>query len=359
MHLAVLILAWITPALIAGALGWSGIWGSGSALIEYLIPIPVAGGVFHVPSFVVAAAIILSSRKSAGAGSRYLPVMAFSALGLALSLMLEFDRLNAWLFTDYAPYGSPFRLDKNPFMLFIATDAFWVGTYALMRGFKSPARSWLALLIVPVAVISLSSIHYKTSGPVFEYGRSMYTSNRGEEIIPVYTSARYDEDVFLDWIAQKGSRFHPWSDVNSEHTALLFTNSMHLTKWGRFDQIDHENTVATICLYEDDRSIVPHPGYYDCFADHNTVQQELAALAASQSTGLGKDVDSWYARTLLCEGVDISEVVATDIERIGVCQGMVRVYPRDLKRFIEKYGEESDQVRFIRAEAAGRGLAES
>src|SRR5262245_4267905 len=36
-----LLLAWPTPALIAGALGWKGVWGSGSALADYLIPIPV------------------------------------------------------------------------------------------------------------------------------------------------------------------------------------------------------------------------------------------------------------------------------------------------------------------------------
>ena len=356
MHFAVLVLAWITPAFIAGALGWSGIWGSGSALIEYLIPIPVAGGVFHVPSFVVAAGVILSSRNSAGARTRYLPVLAFSVLAVALALMLEFDRLNAWLFTDYAPYGSPFRLDGNPFLLFVATDAFWVGTYALMRGLKSPARSWLVVPAIPVAAVALSSIHYQTSGPVFEFGGATYTSNRGEEIVAIYTSESYNEDVFLNWIEQNGSRFHPWSDVNSEHTAVLFTNSMQLIKWRRFDQIIHESTVATVCLYEEDRSIVPHPGYYDCFAKHNTVEQEVAARAASESTGLGKDIDFWYARVLLCDGVDISNAGATDIASIGMCQGVVRVYPRNVQRFIEKYGEESEQVRFIRAKAAERGL---
>ena len=49
--------AWVTPALMAGALGWSGIWGSGSAFGDYLIPVPVAGGALHVPSFAVALAL--------------------------------------------------------------------------------------------------------------------------------------------------------------------------------------------------------------------------------------------------------------------------------------------------------------
>ena len=97
--------------MIAGILGWPGIWGTGSALVEYLIPVPVAGGFLHVPSFVVATGIILISRRSTGQAIRYLPVLAFSTLAVALSLMLEFDRLHAWLFTDYQPPGSPFRLD--------------------------------------------------------------------------------------------------------------------------------------------------------------------------------------------------------------------------------------------------------
>jgi len=47
------ILAWMAPPLVAGALGWRGVWGSGSALVDYMIPVPVAGGVLHVPSFAV------------------------------------------------------------------------------------------------------------------------------------------------------------------------------------------------------------------------------------------------------------------------------------------------------------------
>ena len=76
MRTAVLILAWITPALIAGALGWSGIWGAGSALVEYLIPMPVAGGVLHVPSFAVLIVLVLSSRDWAGPRRSLLPLIA-------------------------------------------------------------------------------------------------------------------------------------------------------------------------------------------------------------------------------------------------------------------------------------------
>ena len=358
MHILILILAWITPAIIAGVLGCSGIWGTGSAFGEYLIPLPVAGGVFHVPSFAAAAAIILACRSSTGPLTRYLPVLAFSVLAAALSLMIEFDRLNAWLFTDYKPFGCPLRLDGNPFLLFVATDAFWVGAYALMRGFVSPGRSWFALPLIPAAIVGFSAVNYQTSGPAFEIGRPIPTENRGEEIVTVYTSASYDEQVFLNWMEQENYFARPWFNVNTEHVAVLFTNSMQAIKWGQLDQIEGESTVATICLYEEDRSIVPHRGYHDCFADHNTVEQETAALAASETTGLGRDIDFWYARLLMCDGVELPEAGATDIARIGLCQGVIRGYPRNLNRFIEKYGENSDQVRFVRARAAARGLTE-
>ncbi len=273
MHIAVLTLAWIAPAAIAGALGWKGVWGAGSAFGDFLIPIPVAGGVFHVPSFVVAATIILANRNSVGGFARYLPALSFGVMAAALTLMLDFDRLNAWLFTDYEPAQSPLQLDGNPLLLFIASDAFWVGAYALMMGFKSPAWAWSALLAVPAAIIAASTLEYRTSGPVFELGRPVYTRNRGEEIVTVYTSASYDEALFLNWVKQDRYSLFPWSSVNSEHTAILFTNSMQAIRWGRVEQLDSEGTVATVCLYEEDQSMVPYRGYYDCFADRNTAEQ--------------------------------------------------------------------------------------
>lgn len=357
MHFVILALAWIAPAVIAEALGWSGIWGAGGAFADFLIPIPVAGGVFHVPSFAVAAGVILASRRSPGPVPPFLPVMAFSVLAAALALMLEFDRLNAWLFTDYQPAGSPFRFDENPLLLFVASDAFWVGIYALMRGFQAPGRWWLIVPVVPIVVVAINAVLYQSSGPVFKAGGPMPTGVRGEEMIAVYTSASYDEAAFLEWVEQRHSRLHPWFDVNSEHVAVVFTHSMQAIKWGRFDPAESGSALATICLYEEDRSIIPHRGYYDCFADRNTVEEDLAALAVSESTGLGPDIDRWYARALLCDDVEIPEDLATDIKRVGVCRGAINVYPQDLTRFLEKYGEDSDQVRFVRAQAAARGLA--
>jgi|GEM_PF-3339390 len=56
-------LAWVSPALIAELLGWKGIWGAGSAFFDALIPIPVAGGVMHVPGFAAVAGLIWSEQR--------------------------------------------------------------------------------------------------------------------------------------------------------------------------------------------------------------------------------------------------------------------------------------------------------
>jgi hypothetical protein len=37
---------------------------------------------------------------------------------------------------------------------------------------------------------------------------------------------------------------------------------------------------------------------------------------------------------------------------------MVNVYPRRLSTFVQKYGEDSEQVAFVRAQAISRGLDE-
>jgi len=354
MHVFVLILAWITPAAIAGAMGWSGIWGTGSAFAEYLIPVPVAGGVFHVPSFVIAAGVILACRNSTEGLLRYLPVIGFSVLAASLSLMLEFDRLHAWMFTDYVPAGSPLRLDGNPLLLFVATDAFWVALYGLMRGCASPARAWLAVPVVPAVIVAFSVVSYKTGGPVFEAGLPMPTTVRGEKSVMVFTSENYDEDLFVNWVKQDYSFAHPWSDTNAEHVAVFFTNSLQAIKRARIDQAESDCTIATICLYEEDRSITPHGGYHDCFADHLTVDEELAALAAANPTGLGSDIDFWYARLLLCDAVGLPEPVDSDLARPYLCHSMARDQARFAKRFIDKYGEGSAQVEFINAQVASR-----
>ena len=358
MRITVLILAWITPAIIAGTLGWSGIWGAGSALGDYLIPIPVAGGVLHVPSFLVAASIIVFGRHLPIAIIRHLSVFAFALSIAAISLQMDFQRINWWLFTDYQPHGSPFRFGKNPFYLFVATDAFWVGMYALKNSHLRGLRYWLCLPLIPVVIIGVHAIQYRTIGPSFQIIGSVTGKVRGEETNVVYTSASYNKKTFLDWVETKANFARPWMNPNAEHVAIIFTGSMQFKRWRQLDEMIKQNTVATVCLYEEDCSTIAHKGYYDCFEDRKTVEEKLSVLVTGEATGLGKDIDRWFAGVQVCFTENVPEACGPDIALSRLCEGLVRNHRRNIKRFIKIYGENSDQLQFVRSTAGSMGLSE-
>ena len=81
------ILAWVTPAAIAGALGWKGIWGSGGAFADYLIPFPVAGGVFHLPSFIVVS-LVLAKQPWAGRLGGCVRGLLLAGAGVGIATLL-------------------------------------------------------------------------------------------------------------------------------------------------------------------------------------------------------------------------------------------------------------------------------
>lgn len=356
MRIVTLTLAWISPAVIAGALGWTGIWGGSSALTDYLIPIPVAGGALHVPSFLVLIFLLLTVRHSA-ALLKYLAVFAWALAAAALAAMIDFDRLNGWLFTDYAPHGSPLRLDGNPFLLFVASDAFWAGIYAIAVGKRPAPIGWLLISVAPLAVIAVSALTYRTGGPVFELGGALPGAFRGEQTRYVYTPAPYNEAVFLQWLTESSVSM-PWNNPNVEHEAVVFTSSLQQLKWMGLKEAGGaaEHTTATVCLFEEDRAIEPHPGVHDCFAERPTFEQSLAELQNSSATGLGKKVDAWFALARLCEGVDHSEPQSQNLMRESRCAGLSRLYARTLKQLQAQYGEDSAQVTFVRNEGESRGL---
>lgn len=354
--MGILAAAWITPALIAGALGWSGIWGTGSALVEYLIPLPVAGGALHVPSMAAAAAVIFSLSRLPRTVARLVPMAAFAVCLGALAAQVDMERLAGWLFTDYRPYGSPLRLDGNPLLLFVTTDAFWVGIYALATAPATPRAAWLVPPIVPAVVMGFGLVAYGGGGPVYEMGGSFNGPIRGQVIKVVYTSGDYDEGRLLRWLDTHDGFARPWVSPNSEHVAVIFTNSLQAVKSRRFEALDDTTTVATFCLYEDDQHIEPHPGRHDCFAGHETTMDRLRRLTAEQRTGLGEDIDRWAARLALCEGVEIPEQRHYDIEIVGLCRDLEASYTRTLERARAKHGAASAHVARVTALAREHGL---
>jgi hypothetical protein len=336
-------------------LGWSGIWGTGSALIEYLIPVPVAGGALHVPSYACAAAVIFALPRLPVSTVRLVAVGALAVGVAALLLQVDFERFNAWLFTDYEPYGSPLRFDGNAVMLFVTTDAFWTAVAALMTGGLPAPALWLTLPITVAAVFGIRIGEYRTAGPAFTIGGARQGPSRGDTIRLVFTSAGYDADVLAAWLDEHGSFARPWHSPNSEHAAVIFTNSRQAVEWGQFDQIAGPATIGTACVYEEDMTTELHAGYFDCFAARPTVAERLALIADAESTGLGEDVDAWLARVRLCEGVEVPDAF-TDIELYSVCRALRRGVDSTLERIGRRYGDASEQVEFVAAESVRAGL---
>ena len=342
-----LIMAWITPAVIAGILNWKGIWGSGSALFDYLIPIPVAGGALHVPSFALAATVIAIFHKLPASLTRWLPLIALSIALCAQTLQLNFGQINDWLFTDFEPASSGIRFGKNPLLLFIFCDALFVFLFAFLRGCRISLKQGLAVLLVPFAIIISQAILYQNAtGTRFVYGYSQPGKTRGQEIVMVYTDSTYDEVTFRGWLDNDHASVKPWNSPNAEHTAVFFTNSMQAIRWHKMST--NENIVATVCLYEEDRSVTMHAGYTDCFAHRKTVSARMDELFKSAKTGLGRDIDKLWAYKQLCRDVRIPTSYDGDIELFRFCRAMGRGDEKQLKTLVQKYGTDSAQVEFLK-----------
>ena len=69
-----------------------------------------------------------------------------------------------------------------------------------------------------------------------------------------------------------------------------------------------------------------------------------------------KPVNDWLARMDICRHIKIPEdVYVGDIALYGMCDGMKRVYQRDIEQLVERFGADSPEIDSIktRAKAAG------
>ena len=283
IKLALLLFAWVLPAVIAGALGWSGIWGGSSAFGDYLIPIPVAGGVLHVPSFIVLVIAVSAMDRLSHTKQNIVPAFAFAVFLAAMDLQADTTRLANWLFTDFTPSGSPLRFGKNPLYLFVACDAFSLWLYSVLRGAWPSFKWWLAACAPAVAIVLAALAPVGTGSPRFEIGGARNLDRSRAEHM-VYTSSPFDEASYSAWYAERDYFAAPWHSPNYEHSAIYFSSSLDVVERRRFDALTDEVVVATACLYEDDVSMQWHAGLYDCFAGRQSTEDVLRAIAETIDT---------------------------------------------------------------------------
>ena len=270
-------LAWMMPPLIAGALGWRGVWGSGSALVDYLIPIPVAGGALHVPSFALLMILV-------ALGPQLSPKAAGRARALALGAMLTGGVL-------LLP-PPEWRLSENPLGLFMAVDAL-VALLSLLGAPRQPglrleAGAVLALLAVPALGVMVAW-RVLGLGEAFVSGNATLSEDRA--LVSVDVGVRGD-------MAGAGmrQRAQQWAMTLHDPAMKMGTEVTELRFAGRHGGA----AAAVLCLYEDGTPARWLPAQGDCLQGYTTFASRLARHAATLPPDAPREVREHLAARAAC-----------------------------------------------------------
>ena len=348
LAIALGVLIWVTPAIIGGAFGWRSVWGNHNAFVDYLFPLPFSGGILHLPSFLLVLFALLLWRDGRSRPA-WLPWLA-AGVGLAgLASMIDFERLNAWLFTDYQPAASELQLNQDPKALFIASDCLWL-TALTLRGLPKPRWQAAATPLLPLLVITTNVVGYQAQGPIFERHAGQAADLRGDFRYLVYTNQEYEAKLFEDWLVNGGVP-PPWLDANAEHVAVLFTNSKQRVERGDYAVLGASDIVATACWYEEDRKLTSTAAFYACFDDRqNTVERSKAAIVA-QPASLPDDIRRWLGGASICQGVDLDVRPEFNLALVDHCRTLRRRYPQEILAMKRRHGRDARVVRRVQQQA--------
>jgi hypothetical protein len=338
------LIAWPLPALIAGALGWPSVWGSGSAITDYLIPIPVAGGVLHVPSFVLGAVAILVLPNLSPAGASRLRALIIGVAIAGVFWLLNLDQLFRAL-----QNGEPFtrlQWQQNPLGLFLVCDAL----LALLFTAAAPQRprlrveglTLLLLLLPSLMPLQMAMPRAKTAEEKllqFTAGAGDREGTRGNELLMVVTPMDMNAADFrqraMQWVEKPGSMAHPRFHISAEDFALLFTADREAIR-----RFDNRQARLTLCLYEDGTPPRWLQGVGDCFSDHQSFSERLTAAAAARPPEEAPELRRHFAARELCP----KETFATVPEGQGfqvtsafVCEAL----ERDRVQLMSKFPDEA------------------
>lgn len=220
---------WATPACIAGALGWNGIWGYTSAFGDYLVPLPIAGGALHVPSFVLALGAVWAwPRLSPGLAG----ILRGACAGMALvgaALLVDPERVYPVLTTDLEPHG---RGSRNPLGLFILTDALWTLAWMLSQPALAVrlAPALPVALLLPAGYVAASLSTSALLHEPFRWGYPGHASARGDVVKWVYTRLSGDDPAFRNQARAFVAPSAPTINDKAEAAAFLFTNSLAVAR---------------------------------------------------------------------------------------------------------------------------------
>ena len=273
------VLAWVVPPLIAGALGWRGVWGSGSALVDYLIPVPVAGGALHVPSFVLLLLLVAWG-----------PQLSAKAAGRARALALGAALTGAVLLVPPPEW----RPSQNPLGLFMVVDAV-VALLSLLGARRETGRRFepgavLALLAVPALG---AMVAWRTLGLGEAFVSGSTTVSADLALVSVRVDVRGDITR-----ASMRQRAEDWAMTLHDPAAKLRVEVTALRFGG-----PETGVTDVLCLYEGGTPSRWLPGDGDCLQGFTTFASRLAKHAATLPPDAPREVREYLAARAACKEI--------------------------------------------------------
>ncbi len=343
-----IVVAWITPAAIAGAAGWKGVWGSGSAFGDYLMPFPVAGGMLHVLTL-VPVSVLLATRDQWPAWFAGLQRGLLLALSLAgVVLLLDVRDLYLAATTDAVLHGG-LPWEENPLGLFLLTDSLLAQLFVGWYGGRFPdgAREWLLSLAVVAAapaLAALAMLNVMNAGPgrdqPFMPGAAGILTPERNETVNVYTRLPVHAPEFRQAAEQYVAQWHPNQSVNSEDVAVRFFTSLEAARTGA-----RTGAAITYCLYEDGAPAQWLPADGDCFSHHENFTERVQRLIEAQDRRLPVDVRVHLARFEACKGATLPTGPQADGYATHQC---LRIEERR-QEMLKKFGDDPAVAEALRA----------
>ncbi len=291
--------AWVAPAAIAGALGWKGVWGGGSAFVDLILPLPITGGMLHVITLAAVTAVLATqpwpwriggyARTLLLAGAMAALAMLLDAGGLLLAITGDTSLILHW--------------QDNPLGLCLLSDCVLAQFFLGAFGGRSPSNAgeWAAALVLGIAAplgvaVTVAKPEPRPTMAFFQTG-SRTGPGRGDREHFVHARLRIGSSSFRSAAAAFADKLDPRFDASDEDVAIYFYDSADAANSQRLETVR-----ATLCLYEDGKPATWHAGASDCFKGHDTFSERLYAAYNGLPPGTPSQARHYLAGVRACEG---------------------------------------------------------
>lgn len=300
-----LVAAWLLAPLLAGLAAWPGVWGGDSAALDYLLPLPITGGLLHLPSLLGGALLLVLRQRGAGTAPWWGRVGAAAMAGAGAALLVDLGALaQAWHSDSPWPLSGRW-LSQNPLGLFLLVDGLlallWPGRPAAAPAARTRLAGALLALGLPLLLLAAQWQQLPVHRHELLIGASRPGPARGDETTAIFTRLPMQPASLADALARQGLLPHPRDDVNVQDQALVFFDSL-----ADAQRLDLAKARLTWCRYEDGSAERWIPGAGDCFSGHRNFSERLAERYDSLAPGLSPPVRSLLARGLLCQELSMA-----------------------------------------------------